>query len=234
MVFFSKKKKQTARCQCDPTCKRPPLKNSPFCKVHQRYCPRRAPLSGYEPDYQPDLFNKLPGRKGSNNCFAYAFDYKELPKRKDCTVMSCSAPFPQPGRASGYPKWSRVKGKRCPDLVARFRGDVPGITRATFTQKCPRGTYKIAPVVDPDEDYHFYRQDSNGYWSHKPGSTSVTHLDTTGRPIYDPFLASRASQDSGLDYDTTCGFWCVPVSQRHSLGRGGARMKTRRNRRRSS
>jgi hypothetical protein len=224
MTFFTKKKKVVrARCQCDPSCKRPPLPHSPFCKKHQRYCPRRAPLSGYEPTYDPDSYNKFPGIKGSNNCFAYAFNYKELPKKPGCTTQSCSVPFPQPGRASGYPKWSKVKGKRCPDLIARFRADVPGITPATFTQRCPKGTYKIAPVVAPKDDYHFFRQDSTGKWSHKPGSTSVTHLDTTGRPIHDPFLASRASDESGLDYNKTCGYWCVPATRRHKLRRGGKR-----------
>ena len=210
-----------AHCQCDPNCKNPPLDNSPFCETHIRFCGRQAPLSGFEPKYNPDKYNKNKGLKEAQNCFAYAFDHTHLPKSPICTKDSCPIPYPQPGRASGYPKWSKVKGKRCPDLNARIMGDVHGSFKTNFTQKCPKGMTKITAVTDEDQDYHFYRQDSNGYWSHKPGATDVTHLDATKRPIYDPALASRAYSESGLDYNNFCGYMCVPV-RKHKLKRGGA------------
>jgi hypothetical protein len=216
--------KSQAHCQCDPSCKNPPLENSPFCAAHIKFCPRQAPLSGYEPSFDPDKYNKKKGIKEAQNCFAYAFDHTHLPKRSDCTTDSCPIPFPQPGRASGYPKWSKIQGKRCPDLNARVMGDVPGSRMSAFNEKCPKGMTKIAAVTDEDEDYHFYRQDSNGYWSHKPGATDVTHLDATKRPIYDPSLAKRAYEDSGLDYDNFCGYMCIPV-KKHKLKRGGHFLK---------
>jgi hypothetical protein len=220
------RKKQGARCQCMPSCKNPPLENSPFCAIHIRSCPRRSPLTGYEPDFNPDLYNKYKGVKEAQNCFAYAFDYRRLPKK--CTKDSCPVSFPQPGRASGYPKWSKVNGKRCPDLTARLFGDVPVLKMSSFEGRCPRKYSKIALVVDEDEDYHFYRQDSNGQWSHKPGATSVTHLDATKRPIYDPQLASRQYPDSGLHYDKFCGYLCAPKTRKLRFKRGGAK-KTRKN-----
>ena len=219
-----KETRKKARCQCTSSCNNTPLKNSPFCSVHIKYCPRNAELSGYEPEFNPDLYNKHKGMKEAQNCFAYAFDYHKLPKK--CTKKSCSAPFPQPGRASGYPKWSEVKGKRCPNLIARLFGDVKDITMASFEKKCPKKYSKIALVVDEDEDYHFYRQDSNGLWSHKPGATNVTHIDGTGRPIYDPLLASRYYPESGLNYDEFCSYLCVPKHKKLNFKRGGSR-KTR-------
>jgi hypothetical protein len=217
------------RCQCMASCKSPALPNSPFCEAHQLFCPRRAPLSGYEKEFNPDLWNKNKGIKEAQNCFAYAFDYKTLPKRGNCTKDSCSAPFPQPGRTSGYPKWSKVKGKRCPDLLGRLFGDIPDLKMTSFEQACPKHYSKIALVVDEDEDYHFYRQDSNGYWSHKPGATDVTHLDANKRPIYDPQLASREYEDSGLNYDQFCSFLCAPRTRKLHFKRGGKRktIKTR-------
>ena len=216
------------RCQCTPSCKRPPLENSPFCSVHLKSCPRQALLSGNEYPFQPEKYNKHTGIRESHNCFAYAFGYLHLPKTKKCTKDSCPLPYPQPGRASGYPKWSNVDGKRCPDLVARFMGDVPGIKPSTFEARCPKGMRKIAPVVAPKDDYHFYRQDANGYWSHKPGATHVTHLDATKRPIYDPQLASRDYPSSGLDYNEFCGYWCIPTRKRFHFGRGGSRRRRHR------
>jgi hypothetical protein len=222
------RKKQKARCQCSPSCKNPPLDNSPFCALHIKFCPRRSTLSGFEPDFNPDLFNKFKGVKEAQNCFAYAFDYRHLPKK--CTKDMCSAPFPQPGRSSGYPKWSKVNGKRCPDLMARLFGDVPDLKMSTFEKRCPKKYSKIALVVDEDEDYHFYRQDSNGYWSHKPGATDVTHMDATGRPIYDPQLASRLYPGSGLHYDKFCSYLCAPRTRTLRFKRGGKR-NTRKQRR---
>lgn len=213
------KNPSTARCQCDPACKSPPLNNSPFCANHEKSCPRKSPLSGAEPKYEPELYNNHNGIKEAQNCFAYAFDYKHLPD--NCTKNSCPMSFIQPGLKSGYPKWSNVHGKRCPDLKARLFGDVPDIKETTFEDKCPAGYSKIALVVDEDEDYHFYRMDSNGDWSHKPGATDVTNKDATGRRIYDPKLASRKYSHTGLDYDGFCGYLCVPRNTELSFKRGG-------------
>lgn len=214
------KQGKAPHCQCSPSCPHPPLPDSPFCR-HHTSCPRRAPLSGSEPTYDPSRYNRHKGIRESHNCYTYAFNYLKLPKTKRCTKTSCPLPFPQPGRASGYPTWSDVKGKRCPDLIARIKGDVPGSSLSTFEAKCPAGTRKIALVADEDEDYHFYRQDSNGWWSHKPGATEVIPYDATQRRIYDPELASRYYPKSGLHYDEFCSYLCIPATQTHRLKRGG-------------
>jgi len=219
------KQGKSPHCQCSPSCPHPPLPNSPFCPKHQTACPRRAPLSGSEPAYDPDRYNRQKGIKESHNCYTYAFNYLRLPTSEKCTPASCPLPFPQPGRASGYPKWSEVKGKRCPDLIARIKGDVPGASLSSFEAKCPAGKRKIALVADEDEDYHFYRQDSNGWWSHKPGATDVIPYDATQRRIYDPELASRYYPKSGLHYDEFCSYLCIPSTQKHRLKRGGKRTK---------
>lgn len=211
------------QCQCSKSCKNTPMQNSPFCKEHLRFCPRKSPLSGYEPEYNPDKYNKTRRMRESHNCFAYAFDHVEMPSLDKCNEESCSVPFHQPGRASGYPKWSKVKGKRCPDILSRLHGDVSNLKEINFENKCPKNSSKIALVVDEDEDYHFYRQDSNGYWSHKPGATHVTPLDATGRPIYDPALASREYKKSNLNYDKFCGYLCAPKGKKLHFKRGGKR-----------
>lgn len=222
----SRKQGKIPHCQCSPDCPLPPLPNSPFCKKHATMCPRRSPLTGEEPRYDPDKYNKYHGIKESHNCYTYAFNYLKLPKTRKCTKKSCPLPFPQPGRASGHPKWSDVKGKRCPDILARIMGDVPGSSLTTFEAKCPKRTRKIALVVDEDQDYHFYRQDADGYWSHKPGATDVIRHDATKRPIYDPELASRYYPQSGLHYDQFCSFMCIPSRSKHRLKRGGKRKKS--------
>jgi hypothetical protein len=225
------KTRKRARCQCSSTCKSPALPNSPFCSKHIKFCPSVSRLTGYEPKFNPDKYNKSRRMREPHNCFAYAFDYVDLPSINDCNESNCPVSFPQPGRASGYPRWSKVKDKRCPDLMARLFGDIPGIKTTTFEGKCPGKSSKIALVADEDEDYHFYRQDSNGYWSHKPGATQVTHLDATGRPIYNPQLASRKYESSKLDYDSFCGYLCAPKDRKLKFSRAGGSRKTRKNNR---
>ena len=57
-------------------------------------------------------------------------------------------------------------------------------------ESCPNGTYKIAFAVGGDGetymDYHFYRQDSNGFWSHKQGEYPVTNLDSNNSLLPNP------------------------------------------------
>jgi hypothetical protein len=210
------------RCQCDPRCPLPPLKGSPFCARHKHRCTIRSPLTGSEPPIGLTKYNKTVPMLDSHNCFAYALDYVDTPDKTLCNRDGCNVPFHQPGRRAGYPKWANVKGKRCPDLIGRLKGDIPTIQRTTFTRRCPRGSYKIALVVDPNSDYHFYRQDKDGMWSHKPGGTNVTRLDASKQPIYNPELADRDyTKDSGLHYKKFCSYLCVPRQSRR-IKRGGS------------
>jgi len=140
---------------------------------------------------------------------------------------NCNVPFHQPGSASGHPKFSATKQKTCSDMIGRLLGDNPMLSVTTFTAKCPAHTSKIALVVDADEDYHFFRQDSNGLWSHKPGGTAVTNKDADGRLIYDPKLANRNydAKGSKLNYDIFCSYMCVPRDRPLYLKIGGARRR---------
>jgi len=219
-------KKRTPRCQCDKHCPFPPLDGSPFCSKHQD-CNNISPLSGYEPDYDPDQWNKHKGIKEAHNCFAYAYRFMDMPKTPKCTNESCPISFPQPGRASGYPKWSKVKGKRCPDIMARALGDVPGSQVTTFGARCPKEMRKVAFIADPKEDYHVLSEDKNGKWSHKPGGTDVTDVDASKRQIINPELAHFDYPDSGLNYTNFCGYICIPATKKHRLRRTGGKRNTR-------
>jgi hypothetical protein len=192
-----------------------------------------SPMTGYEPAYNPSKYNKRRSVRESHNCFAYAFDYIEMPDKSKCDEKSCDVPFHQPGYASGYPKWSNVRTKRCPELLARLRGDIPGLVApVSFHDKCPAQSSKVAVIkTRKNTDYHFARQDNNGYWSHKPGGTEVTNLDASDRPIFRPDLADwdYTKKGSDLDYEVFCAYMCVPKKKKLVFKRGGRR--TRRNRR---
>ena len=65
----------------------------------------------------------------------------------------------------------------------------------------------IAPDKD-NTDYHFYRQDKNGTWSHKPGRTAVSKVDASGKIILNPLIANR-NYKNGYNYSKPCFFFCV-------------------------
>lgn len=106
-------------------------------------------------------------------------------------------------------------------MIARILGDNPSIKQSEFEERCPNGTSKIALVVDEDQDYHFLRQDSDGWWSQKGGAKPVTKLDAGGHPIWNPELADNnwTNEHGVLNYDIFCGHLCVPrnVTQ-HKIG----------------
>jgi hypothetical protein len=128
----------------------------------------------------------------------------------------CNAPFHQPGSPSGYEGFSSKKLKTCPNMVARLLGDNPDLRMTTFETRCPANTSKIALVVDPKEDYHFLRQDSNMLWSHKAGARPVKNVDAAKSTIWDPQAAFLDYEGDGgsLNYSVFCAYLCVPRTKK--------------------
>jgi hypothetical protein len=71
-------------------------------------------------------------------------------------------------------------------------------------------------------DYHWYRQDDDGSWSHKPGHAIARNTDASGNPIANPETANRRSAGRVqfipalkksvpviIDYDMLCGYFYV-------------------------
>ena len=69
-----------------------------------------------------------------------------------------------------------------------------------------------------EQDSHFYRQDSDGYWSHKPGKEEVRRTDASGKLITDPETADRnydtsndnQNNETDNNYYKFCGYYSVP------------------------
>ena len=147
---------------------------------------------------------------------------------------NCRDLFHQPGAKTGKRNaLNREERRSCAVVEELMMGDIPGVKKTTFTKKCPKGFSKAAGVVDRGTDYHWYRQDRDGMWSHKDGSNKVKRYDALKRPIVNPELASRNYrwQGSNLNYEDFCGFYCVPRDKPIVLGRGANAPKSRRARR---
>ncbi|HEX6862006.1 MAG TPA: hypothetical protein VF414_04270 [Thermoanaerobaculia bacterium] len=135
------------------------------------------------PTYTPAFWNSSFQIQGNNNCYNYSNN-----KRTDT--------FAQPGRAAGA-QWTALE---CNNVRTAAVAD--GLVAVAGPNNCPKKECTLALVVDPGWDYHWYRRDTNGMWTHKPGGTPATNLDNSGNPIPNPETADRGG------YTDFCGYMC--------------------------
>lgn len=136
------------------------------------------------PKYEPERWNTADVQP-RNNCYNYACDMQ-------------TNTFAQPGRASG----AQYNALECGSVGPAAERD--GLqANDTADCGCSDCCHTVALVMAPGWDYHWYRKDRDGTWSHKPGGTAATNLDNGGQIIRDPRNANRGS------YKVFCGFYCV-------------------------
>lgn len=141
------------------------------------------------PPFDPGKWN-ITSVQPYNNCYNYAND-------------KITNTFAQPGRGSG----TMYTNLLCSDVSAAATRD--GQISVSNAASTPMDGHFIALVVAPNYDYHWYRLDSNGMWSHKPGSTAARNTDNSGALIADPRSCNRGP------YTDFCGFFhCIPLNTR--------------------
>jgi hypothetical protein len=205
-------------CQFIHNCPNNPIQTGEvFCKKHlargMKILDLKKHLSGNEPSYNPDSYNKDPAKRHSHNCYAYALQIETPEKIENCRLKeNCS--FDVPGEKQGHAQFSGKMGKTCSDILARTIAATNGYP-TTFITRPRKGYRKIAIVVDEKRDFHYYLQHDSGWWSHKPGATEVTDKDAYGAKIFRPDLASRCYKkmkgDDELNYTNFCTYLCIPV-----------------------
>jgi hypothetical protein len=155
-------------------------------------------------------FNKKPYLRESHNCYSYLLNLKSQEAEALCEKEYKNLNYcrrSQPGYAAGFqPLYKR--DLNCHEVMKRTLADNPLIRRIESNKECPADTYKGALVVDPGNDYHYYRKNDDGYWTHKPGYKPSTMYDASGNLINDPELANR--NYGKLNYSDFCGNFCVP------------------------
>jgi len=137
------------------------------------------------PTYNPGKWN-TPSVQPFNNCYNYAND-------------QITNTFAQPGLATGKPITALSCAGTQPSAVSDGL-----VASANFTAPLAPGKgWYVALVIWPGRDYHWYRQDSGGCWSHKPGQTAARNVDNAGRPISDPRSCDRGPYTDFCTYMIT-------------------------------
>lgn len=156
-------------------------------------------------------FNNDPYVRESHNCYSYFLnlhsDKAENVCKNELNIENYCRRS-QPGYASGFPSLKK-RDFTCSEIVKRTLADNPKMFKTTRNKKCPNDYYKGAVVVAPETDYHYYRLNDEGVWTHKPGYKPSTFLDASNNIIRDPKVASR-NYGKELNYTDFCGYTCVP------------------------
>lgn len=140
-----------------------------------------------------------------NNCYAYAFTDID-PNRKD---------KPEPGYKHNLPPLEK-KDYNCKTFIERILLDNPntfylGNNKNISSIDCGCNNHMVFLAIDQNKyDFHFYRKNSNNYWTHKPGSLEVLHKDSNNKLIVNPMDASRKYEI--YNYETPCGFFCTDTN----------------------
>lgn len=182
----------------------------------------RLPTSGSEIPYEPWLWNDKEflgddGVQSNTNCYSYALNSQI--QAGDNYIASNNGM--QPGEYDcddGINSW----GHTIDELLNAVYDDAEdmGFVFAPIGkyEECPAGTYKVVFVFElfdsaeyEYEGYHWYRQNPDGTWSHKPGRDPVSNRDASNNLIYDPETADR--DEAYANYDWFEGYFCIsPVN----------------------
>lgn len=163
-----------------------------------------APAAYTDAPNETQRWNSPQDMQACNNCYNYATNQP-------------NSSIAQPGWASGIMNSSPYT---CGGVLAGAEGD--GLTFAGHTldegrMRCESPCCLVA-LVNSGGDYHWYREDADRTWSHKPGGFPATNLDASGQIIIDPANAnhdySGPQHNMGFrsptrNYDMFCGFMCV-------------------------
>jgi hypothetical protein len=148
-------------------------------------------------------FNNLPYNEkpyvSTHNCYDYAIGHFDKNQKKKS----------QPGRTVLGNELVGKDVRDCKFVEDRLLMDHPELSQASVNSTCPPGFHKIGLMVDPDDDYHFIRQDDDGTWSHKPGNRKIMEVDFSGKIIEDPTTADFNDTVGQLNYTSFCGAYCV-------------------------
>lgn len=177
--------------------------------------------------YNPNRYNKDKYTLKSHNCYAYVLNKKSkkiIKKCQDKKGKSCIRP--QPGNFKKdvvkeyyFPSKDKERTRiiNCPRLKEKMKTDNPYIS---FTnEKCNKDYYQgIVFNINKNRknkkiyDFHFYRKDDDGYWSHKYGIHKATNKmeNNKHKLITNPEI-DMSDYCNNRNYKCKlCSYLCIP------------------------
>lgn len=122
----------------------------------------------------------------TNNCYNYANN------RPDGNLA-------QPGHAHGI----EIRSSSCDEVQNAALADGLSLVKDTNTPRARGEGWYVALALAPGEDYHWYRQDADGCWSHKIDKLEVIDTDESGALIINPEACDRGVYTKFCHYMVT-------------------------------
>ena len=163
---------------------------------------RILPTNGYELAYSPSSWSGYV--QNCCNCYAYALNNQVYPNTNLLWFKQQMGYY----KGANYQYSALTETNIYTAVVNDYSAYNEDFDTSLTFQRigrydvCPAGTYKVALVVS-EGDYHWYRQDADGLWSHKRGLNPVERTDYSGKLIIDPCIADRG------DYTQFLGYYAV-------------------------
>ncbi|KAL0489480.1 insoluble matrix shell protein [Acrasis kona] len=111
--------------------------------------------------YSPGKWNDNSYIKRFNNCYNYATDIR-------------TDTFARPGKGSGK-EFDKIN---CESVWhAAIKDGLKPLEKMCPSKEQPSKGHYVSLVIWPDYDFHWFRKDAEGYWSHKPGQSDVINHD---------------------------------------------------------
>ncbi|WP_339253520.1 hypothetical protein [Paenibacillus sp. FSL P2-0136] len=149
---------------------------------------------GYEHPYSTSVWAPLTDKA---NCYAYMLN-----------TSTYSGHKLQPGEKAG----SIFSSLTTNSIITAAKADMPYMSKSlrssSYSEVPGYREYKVALVIAPNYDYHWYRQDADGGWSHKRGLTAIDFRDASGNSVRNPQTADR-NYGNGLNYSTFSGWYII-------------------------
>ncbi len=140
------------------------------------------------PKYEPSIWNDGDGVQYNNNCYNYG-----------CDIQTNT--YAQPGAAHGI--FLTQADMNCQAVTNGAITDALVLVNCDEGCGCSECRHQVALAIWPGVDYHWYRKDRDGRWSHKVGGSPATNLDNSDNLISDPRTCDRGN------YTVFCGCFCV-------------------------
>ena len=141
---------------------------------------------------------------------AVSFLWERDPLGNNCYNYAIGVPtgtFLQPGAASGRP----VEVLTCENdfnkigLIQAAEND--GLRFVPSIDECKNDEQIVALFNVPGFDYHWFRLEDDGVWTHKMGNNLAINTDRAGKVITDLRKADLGQ------YKYFCGYFCIDYTQ---------------------
>lgn len=146
------------------------------------------PNSGYEKD---DMFEKYNNDtyQRYNNCYTYALSYYVHPRTGNLFRRNGQNPGEMSGSPIGVSDLANatIAKKKIEEAMTKDFAYFGGDWKEIKDYEQPReGYFKVALVLAPGMDYHWYRQVTGPYWVHKLSTLKASYFDASDEYISNP------------------------------------------------